>query len=141
MKTKKNIEDKSFRHIKTVICGKDNRAVKAKRHKKTDGGHHNELKIHTSQYLHVFSDIEGYFPENLKTLFQNSDKEKNKDVIAFTGDLIDRGECSIENLKYMINYKLILKDRLILICGNRDLNKIRLRKELALSKEFKPLKI
>ena len=50
-------------------------------------------------------------------------------VIVFTGDLIDRGEYSIRNLQRMLVLKYANPNNVILICGNRDVNKIRMYHE------------
>jgi len=92
--------------------------------------------------IYFFSDLEGNMPNGIKELmFETSDmdatgiiekpKSLENNVIVFTGDLIDRGEYSIRNLKRMLALKE--KDenegRVILLCGNRDTNKIRMYHE------------
>ena len=58
-------------------------------------------------------------------------KSLENKVIVFTGDLIDRGEYSIRNLKRMLALKEKAgnEGRVILLCGNRDTNKIRMYHE------------
>jgi hypothetical protein len=106
--------------------------------------------------IYFFSDLEGNMPNGIKelmfetTTLENGEKifemdatgiiEKPKSlenkVIVFTGDLIDRGEYSIRNLKRMLALKE--KDgnagRVILLCGNRDTNKIRMYHECHIQK-------
>lgn len=75
--------------------------------------------------IYIFSDLEGNMPKGISDiLYKNKD-----DTIVFTGDLIDRGEFSIRNLLTMIELKEKKDNKLKLICGNRDLNKIRLAQE------------
>jgi hypothetical protein len=52
-----------------------------------------------------------------------------KKAIVFTGDLIDRGEYTIRNLVNMLALKKNNLQNVILICGNRDINKIRMHHE------------
>ena len=82
--------------------------------------------------VYFFSDLEGNMPDGIKNLmFDENDKPLylgNK-VIVFTGDLIDRGEYSIRNLQRMIALKEANPKNVILICGNRDTNKIRMYPE------------
>jgi hypothetical protein len=88
--------------------------------------------------IYCFSDIESNMPEDLKklmfsntnnTLYECKNLESNKEAIVFTGDLIDRGAYTIRNLLNMLNLKKNYPDNVILICGNRDINKIRMFKE------------
>jgi hypothetical protein len=91
--------------------------------------------------IYFFSDLEGNMPDGIKELmFMSDDKdayyiEKPKSldnkVIVFTGDLIDRGEYSIRNIKRMLALKEKVENagRVILLCGNRDTNKIRMYHE------------
>ena len=104
----------------------------------------------TNDEIYFFSDLEGNMPDGIKELmFETTltDGEKifemdekgiieipksleNK-VIVFTGDLIDRGEYSIRNLRRMLALKEKAgnEGRVILLCGNRDTNKIRMYHE------------
>lgn len=100
--------------------------------------------------IYFFSDLEGNMPDGIKELMfetttLNGEKifemdetgiiEKPKSlenkVIVFTGDLIDRGEYSIRNLRRMLalKEKKVNEGRVILLCGNRDTNKIRMYHE------------
>jgi hypothetical protein len=91
--------------------------------------------------IYFFSDLEGNMPDGIKELmFMRDEKdayyiEKPKSldnkVIVFTGDLIDRGEYSIRNIKRMLALKEKSENegRVILLCGNRDTNKIRMYHE------------
>jgi hypothetical protein len=93
--------------------------------------------------LYFFSDLEGNMPDGIKELMFDDatgiekPKSLEKKVIVFTGDLIDRGEYSIRNLKRMLALKEKIEEngikvnegRVILLCGNRDTNKIRMYHE------------
>ena len=99
--------------------------------------------------LYFFSDLEGNMPDGIKELMFETTTETNgkkifemdatgiiekpksleNKVIVFTGDLIDRGEYSIRNLKRMLALKECNMRRVILLCGNRDTNKIRMYRE------------
>ena len=104
--------------------------------KKKTGGN-NELGIYnfTSETkIRFFADLEGHMPEEIENLIKNGKLIKNnlyetKDVVVFTGDLIDRGPRCIRNLIDMKSLKLNNISNVILTCGNRDLNKIRCMKE------------
>jgi hypothetical protein len=91
--------------------------------------------------VYCFSDIESNMPPEIKDLmFDKDDKKtdieytpidlesKNK-AIVFTGDLIDRGAYTVRNLLNMLNLKVENTNNVILICGNRDINKIRMYHE------------
>ena len=91
--------------------------------------------------IYFFSDLEGNMPDGIKELMFETTFEmdgiiekpkslENK-VIVFTGDLIDRGEYSIRNLRRMLALKEKIENegRVILLCGNRDTNKIRMYHE------------
>ena len=104
--------------------------------KRTRGGVGNGTGIYTDfaedKELYFFSDLEGNMPDGIKTLmFDENDIPVSLDnkVIVFTGDLIDRGEYSIRNLQRMLALKYANPDNVILICGNRDVNKIRMYHE------------
>jgi hypothetical protein len=104
--------------------------------KDTDVGIYNFPKDTT---VYCFSDIESNMPQEIKDLmFNTNDKKpdieyapidlKNK-AIVFTGDLIDRGAYTVRNLLNMLKLKETNNDNVILICGNRDINKIRMYHE------------
>ena len=86
--------------------------------------------------IYCFSDIESNMPNEIKTLmFQNTEDKIDytpidlvnaKRAIVFTGDLIDRGAYTIRNLLNMLKLKEKYPDNVILIGGNRDVNKIRM---------------
>jgi predicted phosphodiesterase len=57
------------------------------------------------------------------------DLVSNNKAIVFTGDLIDRGAYTVRNLLNMLKLKSTYQDNVILICGNRDINKIRMYHE------------
>lgn len=59
----------------------------------------------------------------------------NSHNIIFAGDLIDRGPHSIKLLQKMLNLKETNQDKVMLIMGNRDLNKVRLIDELFICKK------
>ena len=92
----------------------------------------NDTEVTNGNEVYFFSDLEGNMPVGIKNLMFNENYEPlslgNK-VIVFTGDLIDRGEYSIRNLKRMIALKEANPKNVILICGNRDTNKIRMYPE------------
>jgi len=102
--------------------------------------------------IHFFADLEGDIPEGIASLiyvakpddtdsknivnskvisdkFIRTDLYTTKTVIVFTGDLIDRGSKSIRLLQDMIELKRLNYDNVIFTCGNRDINKIRFKKE------------
>ena len=91
--------------------------------------------------VYCFSDIESNMPQEIKDLmFDTNDKKldieytpkdlkKERKAIVFTGDLIDRGAYTVRNLLNMLNLKVENNDNVILICGNRDINKIRMYHE------------
>jgi hypothetical protein len=90
--------------------------------------------------VYCFSDIEGNMPKELKDLIELDSSKKfepvnietklsEKKAIVFTGDLIDRGANSIRNLWNMNQLKINNPTNVILVCGNRDLNKIRMYHE------------
>jgi hypothetical protein len=89
--------------------------------------------------IYCFSDIESNMPSEIKELmFQNTkdvidyepiDLLSTKRAIVFTGDLIDRGAYTIRNLSNMLKLKEKYPDNVILIGGNRDINKIRMYHE------------
>jgi hypothetical protein len=82
-----------------------------------------------------FSDIEGNMPDGIRELMFDTGKTGDtpktlvNEVIVFTGDLIDRGEYTIRNLQRMLALKEANPENVILICGNRDVNKIRMYHE------------
>jgi hypothetical protein len=89
--------------------------------------------------IYCFSDIESNMPSEIKELmFLNTGNEidytpinlvSTKRAIVFTGDLIDRGAYTIRNLSNMLKLKEDYPDNVILIGGNRDINKIRMYHE------------
>ena len=82
--------------------------------------------------IYFFSDIEGNMPYGIRNLmFDDNNKPLSlgNEVIVFTGDLIDRGEYTIRNLLRMLALKKANDANVILLCGNRDANKIRMYHE------------
>ena len=70
----------------------------------------------------------------------DNDKVLGKnEAIIFTGDLIDRGEQSLSLLKGMIDLKENNKERVCLCAGNRDMNKLRMYDEFAITKNGEEL--
>ena len=93
--------------------------------------------------IYCFSDIESNMPEDIYNLmFYAKVDEKytpynlrnNETGIVFTGDLIDRGAYTIRNLLNMLALKTANPDNVVLICGNRDINKIRMYHECHIEK-------
>jgi len=122
-----------------------NKKTKCKRRnsKRTRGGVGNGTGIYSfseDKELYFFSDLEGNMPDGIKKLMFDENDENDtpltldNKVIVFTGDLIDRGEYSIRNLQRMLALKYANPDNVILICGNRDVNKIRMYHECHIKK-------
>ena len=89
-------------------------------------------KFEEDRVIYFFSDLEGNMPDGIKQLMfddENVPKTLGNEVIVFTGDLIDRGEYSIRNLQRMLALKEGKPNNVILLCGNRDTNKIRMYHE------------
>ena len=88
-------------------------------------------------------DNKSEFEKLVKTLitFKFSDNKTELSLtigpcsMAFTGDLIDNGPYSIRLMKAFLKLKTVLPNRIILIGGNRDFNKIRLGIELYIEKQ------
>jgi hypothetical protein len=115
-----------------------NKMSKSRKSKRTRGGVGNGTGIYSfseDKELYFFSDLEGNMPDGIKKLMFYENEENDipvsldKKVIVFTGDLIDRGEYSIRNLQRMLALKYANPNNVILICGNRDVNKIRMYHE------------
>jgi hypothetical protein len=120
-----------------ALVNKKNKG-KSRKSKRTRGGVGNGTGIYSfseDKELYFFSDLEGNMPDGIKKLMFDENEENDipvsldKKVIVFTGDLIDRGEYSIRNLQRMLALKYANHDNVILICGNRDVNKIRMYHE------------
>jgi hypothetical protein len=89
--------------------------------------------------IYCFSDIESNMPSEIKELMFQNTKDvidytpihlvSTKRAIVFTGDLIDRGAYTIRNLSNMLKLKENYPNNVILIGGNRDINKIRMYHE------------
>jgi hypothetical protein len=79
--------------------------------------------------INFFADLEGNMPDEIVKLTKLANNSNR--AIVFTGDLLDRGAKSIRNLIYMLNLKETYEDRVVLTCGNRDLNKIRCYREFS----------
>lgn len=89
-------------------------------------------KFEEDRVIYFFSDLEGNMPDGIKQLMfddNNTPLTLGNNVIVFTGDLIDRGEYSIRNLQRMLALKEGNPNNVILLCGNRDTNKIRMYHE------------
>lgn len=122
---------------KTKICKCGKRKIRGGVGENNHLGHYN----FQDKDVYCFSDIEGNMPTEIFELM-NFNKElktnnplrytkknlENK-AIVFTGDLIDRGAYSIRNLWNMNQLKTDNPTNVILVCGNRDLNKIRMYHE------------
>ena len=109
--------------------------VGTKKSRKMRGGANSGIyNFKEDHSIYFFSDLEGNMPDGIKNLmFDTPDTPKTlgKEVIVFTGDLIDRGEYTIRNLQRMLALKLKTgnANNVILLCGNRDANKIRMYHE------------
>ena len=111
-------------------------------------GEHNDVGIYEFDNdvdINFFSDLEGNMPQEIEELTGINENGiikplANNRVLVFTGDLIDRGEMSIRNLKSMLKLKQNYPYNVILACGNRDLNKIRCVKEFWIAEIFTILK-
>ena len=109
--------------------------VGTKKSRKMRGGANRGIyNFEEDHSIYFFSDLEGNMPDGIKNLmFDTPDMPKTlgKEVIVFTGDLIDRGEYTIRNLQRMLALKLKTgnANNVILLCGNRDANKIRMYHE------------
>ena len=94
-------------------------------------------KFSNDTTIRFFADLEGMMPDGISALIKNdsnldkirTDLKKQNEAIVFTGDLIDRGPNSIQNLLDMCSLKERYLQNVVLTCGNRDLNKIRCYKE------------
>jgi hypothetical protein len=111
-----------------VVAKRKNRKMRGG----ANGGNGSKYTFTEDKEIYFFSDLEGNMPDGIKNLM--FDEEENllplgNKVIVFTGDLIDRGECSIRNLQRMLRLKEANPENVILICGNRDANKIRMYPE------------
>jgi hypothetical protein len=117
-----------------ALVNKKNKG-KSRKSKRTRGGVGNGTGIYNfkeDNELYFFSDLEGNMPDGIKKLMfdeNNAPVSLDNKVIVFTGDLIDRGEYSIRNLQRMLALKYANPNNVILICGNRDVNKIRMYHE------------
>jgi len=104
----------------------------------------------TGKTLYCFSDIEGGNPFKLSDsnsinnelkenfIFENGllvEFKKSTTVLAFLGDLLDNQNYSMRLLKSFNNLKDKYSDRVILVGGNRDFNKIRMGIELFIQDE------
>ena len=103
-----------------------------KRSKMRGGANNGTYTFTDDDNIYFFSDIEGNMPDGIRNLmFETGDMPKTlgNEVIVFTGDLIDRGEYTIRNLQRMLALKKANDANVILLCGNRDANKIRMYHE------------
>jgi hypothetical protein len=110
-----------------VVAKRKNRKMRG-----GNGANGSKYTFTEDKEIYFFSDLEGNMPDGIKNLM--FDVEENllslgNKVIVFTGDLIDRGEYSIRNLQRMLRLKEANPENVILICGNRDANKIRMYPE------------
>jgi hypothetical protein len=106
--------------------------VKKKNIKMRGGANNGTYTFTDEKSIYFFSDIEGNMPDGIRNLmFDTGDTPKTlgNEVIVFTGDLIDRGEYTIRNLQRMLALKKGNPNNVILLCGNRDANKIRMYHE------------
>lgn len=83
--------------------------------------------------IEYITDLEGRV-EPLRALIEDGvlvekpggllDFADDKRKIVFGGDLMDRGPHSVRLIRYLLNLKALYPDRVILLQGNRDLNKL-----------------
>ena len=119
------------------------KAIQHYQHQHPSQPHNENLGIYkftNDTTVYCFSDIESNMPDEIKDLMFDSSssdiinytpinlKSENK-AIVFTGDLIDRGAYTVRNLTNMLRLKTENAENVILICGNRDINKIRMYHE------------
>ena len=119
------------------------KAIQHYQHQHPSQPHNENLGIYNftkETTVYCFSDIESNMPDEIKDLMFDSSssdiinytpinlKSENK-AIVFTGDLIDRGAYTVRNLTNMLRLKTENAENVILICGNRDINKIRMYHE------------
>jgi len=134
------------KHFSKKRIRKKNKQTKKKmkrRIKKTKkGGANNNNK--TSGKLLMISDLEGceQFSRDKKEQSQAMCKdgffnylimfmEKNQDNrIAFLGDYFDKGPYVLSTIEHIVNLKNKYKERIYIILGNRDINKLRLLYEV-----------
>ena len=64
--------------------------------------------------IYCVSDIHGCYPEFMQLLTEI--KFGNQDILYVLGDIIDRGEASLECLEYVAS-----KDNIICIMGNHEM--------------------
>lgn len=57
--------------------------------------------------------------------------EGDKNKVVFLGDALDKGPNNIKIIKFFLHMKKVYGDRVILIIGNRDVNKLRFNWELS----------
>lgn len=110
--------------------------------------------LYQNERCYVFSDEEGYSPFGYDThidrfgndlqfkdvgMVENNQRKIISDIgsnvkLVFLGDLVDNGKNSIRLLQSMTQLKARYPDRVILIGGNRDYNKIRMYDEYLIVK-------
>ena len=127
---------------KKKISRKTKKKMKRRIKKTKKGGGNNNNK--TSGKLLMISDLEGCEPVNRKGEKQSqamcSDiffkylkefMEKNEDNrIAFLGDYFDKGPYVLSTIGHIVQLKNDYKERIYIILGNRDINKLRLLYEV-----------
>lgn len=117
------------------------KAIQHHQHQHPSQPHNENLGIYNftnDTTVYCFSDIESNMPDEIKDLMFSSSGNIEytplnltaaKKAIVFTGDLIDRGAYTVRNLLNMLKLKKGNAENVILICGNRDINKIRMYHE------------
>lgn len=85
------------------------------------------------------TDLEGQWPKlvafatdnPLVSLVDGQLELASQAVLVFGGDALDRGPAGQRTLQTLLDAKLAYPDRVVLLAGNRDINKLRLLHELA----------
>jgi hypothetical protein len=80
----------------------------------------------------MWSRVESFARDNPLVVLDAKDQLHVKDgaVFVFGGDAIDRGPWGRRVVRALLDVKKRQPDRVVLLAGNRDLNKLRLRREL-----------
>jgi hypothetical protein len=101
----------------------------------------NKIDLGPETVIEFFTDLEGnweYFSslvERSSVVHLEADGSlslaSNNSIFVHGGDSPDKGPCDIQIVKALVQLKKTYPDRVFLICGNRDVNKLRFMSELA----------